>query len=61
MLCLALENHADDVVGVVQLYNYRPRQDHRPTLFNPSVGQFVAPNARVLVHSIDRTEMLEQV
>jgi GAF domain-containing protein len=61
MLCFALKNYDDDVIGVVQLINCRPRRDRGTTPFNPNVGQLVAPIARVLGHSIERAEMLEQI
>lgn len=61
MFCFALKNYQDEVTGVVQLINCRPRRDRKPIPFAPAVAQLVAPIARVVGHSIERAEMLEQI
>ena len=60
MFCFPLKNYQDKVTGVVQLINCRPRKNAKPVPFNPSVETLVAPIARVVGHSIERAEMLEQ-
>ena len=61
MCCFALKNYQDEVIGVVQLLNCRPRKDRAPIPFAASVEKLVAPIARVVGHSIERAEMLEQI
>jgi len=61
MFCFALKNYQDKVIGVVQLINCRPRRNRAPIPFDPAVAQLVAPIARVVGHSIERAEMLEQI
>jgi HD-GYP domain-containing protein (c-di-GMP phosphodiesterase class II) len=61
MFCFALKNYQDEVIGVVQLINCRPRRNRKPIPFDPAVAQLVAPIARVVGHSIERAEMLEQI
>jgi HD-GYP domain-containing protein (c-di-GMP phosphodiesterase class II) len=60
MFCFALKNNDDDVIGVVQLINCRPRKNRKPIPFSPEVEQLVGPIARVIGHSIERAEMLEE-
>ncbi|MFT4585333.1 MAG: HD-GYP domain-containing protein (c-di-GMP phosphodiesterase class II) [Gammaproteobacteria bacterium] len=61
MFCFALKNYHDEVIGVVQLINCRPNKKKKPIPFNPDVEQLVGPIARVVGHSIERAEMLEQI
>ncbi len=61
MFCFALKNYHDEVIGVVQLINCRPRKNSKPMPFSPDVEQLVGPVARVIGHSIERAEMLEQI
>lgn len=61
MFCFALKNYHDEVTGVVQLINCRPRRNRKPTAFDPAVAKLVAPIARVIGHSIERAEMLDQI
>lgn len=61
MFSFALKNYDDDVIGVVQLINCRPRKNSKPTPFDATVAKLVAPIARVVGHSIERAEMLEQI
>ena len=61
VFCFPLKNFDDDVIGVVQLINCRPRKDRKPIPFDPSVVDLVAPIARVVGHTIERAEMLEQI
>ena len=61
MFCFALKNYQDEMIGVVQLINCRPHKRRKPTPFESGVAQLVAPIARVVGHSIERAEMLEQI
>jgi len=61
MFCFALKNFHDDVIGVVQLINCRPNKSRKPVPFDANVAKLVAPIARVVGHSIERAEMMEQI
>lgn len=61
MLCFPLRNYQDEVTGVVQLINCRPHRSRPPVPFDPEVAELVAPIARVVGHSIERAEMMEQI
>lgn len=61
MFCFPLKNLQNEVIGVVQLINCRPRKNAKPVPFSPDVEQLVAPIARVVGHSIERAEMLDQI
>ena len=61
MFCFPLKNLQDEVIGVVQLINCRPRKKAKPVPFSKDVEQLVAPIARVVGHSIERAEMLDQI
>lgn len=61
MFCFPLKNLQDEVIGVVQLINCRPRKNAKPVPFAPDVAQLVAPIARVVGHSIERAEMLDEI
>ncbi len=61
MFCFPLKNLQDEVIGVVQLINCRVRKKANPVPFAPDVEQLVAPIARVVGHSIERAEMLDQI
>jgi len=61
MCCFALKNFQDEVIGVVQLINCRPRKNRKPVPFAPGVATLIAPIARVVGHSIERAEMMEQI
>ncbi|MEQ8663155.1 MAG: GAF domain-containing protein, partial [Gammaproteobacteria bacterium] len=61
MFCFPLKNLQDDVIGVVQLINCRPRRNRDPEPFPPRVEQLVAPIARVVGHSIERAAMLDEI
>ena len=61
MFCFPLKNFQDEVIGVVQLLNCRPRKDRKPQPFDKNVAKLVAPIARAVGHSIERAEMLEQI
>ncbi|MEQ8494420.1 MAG: HD domain-containing phosphohydrolase [Gammaproteobacteria bacterium] len=61
MFCFPLKNLGDEVIGVVQLINCRPRRNRPPEPFPPEVAQLVAPIARVVGHSIERAEMLDEI
>ena len=61
MFCFPLRNLQNDVIGVVQLINRRKRNRRDPVPFASDVEQLVAPIARVVGHSIERAEMLDQI
>jgi HD-GYP domain-containing protein (c-di-GMP phosphodiesterase class II) len=61
MLCFPLKNLQDEVIGVVQLINRRQRGRTNPVPFPRDVEQLVAPIARVVGHSIERAEMLDEI
>ena len=61
MFCFPLRNLQNDVIGVVQLINCRRRNRKGPVPFPADVEQLVAPIARVVGHSIERAEMLDQI
>ena len=61
MFCFPLKNLQNEVIGVVQLINCRPRKNRPPVPFAPEVEQLVAPIARVVGHSIERTAMLDEI
>jgi HD-GYP domain-containing protein (c-di-GMP phosphodiesterase class II) len=61
MFCFPLKNLQNEVIGVVQLINCRTRRRANPVPFSPEVEQLVAPIARVVGHSIERAEMLDQI
>lgn len=61
MFCFPLKNLQNEVIGVAQLINRRKRNHARPVPFAPDVEQLVAPIARVVGHSIERAEMLDQI
>ncbi|MEM7542182.1 MAG: HD domain-containing phosphohydrolase [Pseudomonadota bacterium] len=61
MFCFPLKNFQNEVIGVVQLINCCPKGRKKPVPFEPEVEQLVAPIARVVGHSIERAEMLEQI
>ena len=61
MFCFPLKNFQNEVIGVVQLINCRPRKRSGPVPFDPDVETLVAPIARVVGHSIKRAEMLDEI
>ena len=61
MFCYPIKNFQDEVIGVVQLINCRTRKRVKPVPFSPDVEKLVAPIARVVGHSIERAEMLDQI
>jgi HD-GYP domain-containing protein (c-di-GMP phosphodiesterase class II) len=61
MFCFPLRNLQNDVIGVVQLINCRSRKHKDPVPFPRDVERLVAPIARVVGHSIERAEMLDQI
>ena len=61
MFCFPLRNLQNDVIGVVQLINRRSGKSRKLTAFPRDVEQLVAPIARVVGHSIERAEMLDQI
>lgn len=61
MLCFALRNHQDRIIGVVQLINCRPDRRRAPVPFPRAFVKLVTPIARVAGSSIERTQMLERI
>jgi HD-GYP domain-containing protein (c-di-GMP phosphodiesterase class II) len=61
MFCFPLRNLQSEVIGVVQLINCRPHKRRGPVPFATDVEHLVAPIARVVGHSIERAEMLDQI
>ena len=61
MLCFPLKNLQNEVIGVVQLINCRNARRAHPVPFAADVETLVAPIARVVGHSIERAEMLDQI
>lgn len=61
MLCFPLKNYQELVIGVVQLINCRPHRDRPPQPFNKDVENLITPISRVVGHSIERADMLEQI
>ena len=61
MFCFPLKNLQNDVIGVVQLINRRKGRRKEPVPFDSDVELLVAPIARVVGHSIERAEMLDQI
>ena len=60
MLCFPLKNYTNQVIGVVQLIN-RVGPGGKPIPFDPHMAAIVAPVARVLGASIERTDMMDQI
>ena len=61
MFCFPLKNLQNEVIGVVQLINCRKARRANPVPFAADVETLVAPIARVVGHSIERAEMLDQI
>lgn len=60
MLCFPLKNYSNRVIGVVQLINrIGPGGETIP--FDPYMAAIVAPVARILGASIERTDMMDQI
>jgi len=59
MLCFAIRNYRDDVLGVVQLINRRGGDG--PIPFDPAQARLVAPIARAIATHIERADMLEHI
>lgn len=60
MLCFPLKNYTNQVIGVVQLIN-RIGPDKKVRPFDPHMAAIVAPVARVIGASIERTDMMDQI
>lgn len=61
MLCFPLKNYDDEVIGVVQLINARPRPGRPPVPFAKSLEDLIWPVARVVGGSIERAAMLDEI
>lgn len=61
MFCFPLKNFQNEAIGVVQLINCRRGRRKTPVPFAADVDTLVAPIARVVGHSIERAEMLDQI
>ena len=60
MMCFALKNYQDEVIGVVQLINRRTGAG-APAVFDADQAQLVGPIARVLATHVERADMLEHI
>jgi HD-GYP domain-containing protein (c-di-GMP phosphodiesterase class II) len=60
MLCFPLKNYTNHIIGVVQLIN-RLGPDGKIIPFDPHMAHIVAPVARVVGTSIERTDMMDQI
>jgi len=61
MLCFALKNYDEKVIGVVQLINRRVPGVDGPVPFEQEQAKLIAPIARTLSSHIERTDMLERI
>ncbi len=61
MLCFPLKNYANEVTGVVQLINCRPRKRQAPVPFDRALEDLIWPIAQVLGGTIERATMLEKI
>jgi HD-GYP domain-containing protein (c-di-GMP phosphodiesterase class II) len=60
MMCFALKNYQDEVIGVVQLINRR-NGGPAPVPFDAEQAQLVSPIAQVLATHVERADMLERI
>lgn len=61
MFSFPLKNYQDEVIGVVQLINCKPRRRKTPVPFPASVEDLVMPIASTIGHSIERAQMMERI
>ncbi len=61
MLCFPLKNYADEVIGVVQLINRRPRNTRPPVPFPKTIEDLIWPIARVVGGLIERATMMDEI
>ena len=61
MLCFPLKNYADEVIGVVQLINCRPRNTRPPVPFPKTIEDLIWPIARVVGGLIERATMMDEI
>jgi len=61
MLCFALKNYDEKVIGVVQLINRRKPGIDVPVPFDREQAALITPIARVVSSHIERTDMLERI
>jgi len=61
MLCFALKNYDEKVIGVVQLINRRLPGHDQPVPFDQEQAKLIAPIARVLSSHVERADMLERI
>ncbi len=61
MLCFALTNYQNQVIGVVQLINRRNDRTGKLTPFTKAQTQLVLPIARAIATHIERADMVEQI
>lgn len=61
MFCFALTNFQQEVIGVVQLINCKPRKNGNPQPFSRDVASLAGPISRVVGHSIERAAMVDQI
>ncbi|MBT8446537.1 MAG: HD domain-containing protein [Gammaproteobacteria bacterium] len=61
MLCFPLRNYQDEIIGVVQLINCKPRKNRPPVPFDPAVEALITPIARAVGTLIERAAMLDEI
>ena len=61
IFCFPLTNFQQEVIGVVQLLNCRPRKNAKPAPFADDVRSLVGPISRVVGHSIERATLMDQI
>lgn len=61
MLCFPLKNYNNHIIGVAQLINRIDAATGKVIPFDPYMATLVAPVARVVGSSIERTDMLDQI
>lgn len=61
MMCFALKNYQDKVIGVVQLINRQTRGRKSVVPFADAQARLISPISRALATHIERADMLEQI
>ena len=61
MMCFALKNYQDKVIGVVQLINRLATNRKSPVPFAAAQAQLITPISRAIATHIERADMLEQI
>lgn len=61
VLCFALKNYADEVIGVVQLVNKRDKQGKGPLAFTSEDAALIQPINHIVGGAIERALMMERI